>query len=48
VDIKRYDFSSIYHYRQTTITKDGEAFKITYLHNAADQRVFKNGHRAAH
>ena len=27
---------------QTTVMKDGEASKITYLHNGAGQRVFKS------
>jgi hypothetical protein len=38
----RYEFSSICRHSQTTVTKDGEASKITYLHNANGQRVFKS------
>ena len=43
----RYEFSSIRRHSQTSLTKDGEASKITYLHNAAGQRVFKSEPQAA-
>ena len=42
-----YEFSSISCHSQTTLTKDGEASKITYLHNAAGQRFFKSEPQAA-
>ena len=42
----RYYFSSVFNHGQTGITKGGEACRITYLHNAKGQRVFKSEHRA--
>jgi hypothetical protein len=42
-----YEFGSVFRHSPTSITKDGEASKITYLHNAAGQRVFKSEPQAA-
>ena len=49
----RYEFSSLHlcsrhnQLSQTSLIKDGEASKITYLHNALGQRAFKSEPQAA-
>ena len=45
--LRTFSYDSANRHSQTMITKDGEASKITYLHNAAGQRVFKSEPQAA-
>ena len=40
--LRVFSFDEANRHNQTTVTKDGEAAKITYLHNAMGQRVFKS------
>jgi RHS repeat-associated protein len=40
--LRTFSYDSANRHSQTTVTKDGEASKITYLHNANGQRVFKS------
>ena len=37
-----FDYDATNRHSQTTVTQDGEASRITYLRNAAGQRVFKS------
>ena len=40
--LRAFDYNAENRLGQVNITKDGEAAKITYLHNAAGQRIFKS------
>ena len=44
---QRSHYDSANRHSQTSVSKDGEASKITYLHNAAGQRAFKSEPQAA-
>ena len=45
--LRSFSYDSANRHSQTTITNDGDASKITYLHNARGQRVFKSEPQAA-
>ena len=40
--LRTFDYDATNRHSQTTVSKDGEASKIIYLHNALGQRVFKS------
>jgi RHS repeat-associated protein len=40
--LRTFAYDATNRHSQTTVSKDGEASKITYLHNALGQRVFKS------
>jgi RHS repeat-associated protein len=40
--LRSFAYDATNRHSQTTVSKDGEASKITYLHNALGQRVFKS------
>ena len=40
--LRSFAYDAANRHSQTTVMKDGEASKITYLHNGAGQRVFKS------
>jgi RHS repeat-associated protein len=40
--LRTFAYDATNRHTQTTVSKDGEASKITYLHNALGQRVFKS------
>jgi RHS repeat-associated protein len=40
--LRTFAYDATNRHSQTTVSKDGEASKITYLHNAMGQRVFKS------